>query len=344
MSGQKIGRRTFIVGTTLLAAGCGGSSSSEKESGASGNANQDDKYSIVATTSMVADIVRNVAGDRANVAGLLGESVDPHIYQPNRGDMLRMGDADMIVYSGLELEGKFGDAFEQLTKSGKPVIAVTEEIEKDYLRHPAEFEGHADPHVWMDVAAWHQCMEVVVKRLGAELPAEKEFFRSNADRYGAKLDELDAYAKKTIGSIPEEARVLVTAHDAFGYFARAYGLEVRSPQGLTTDSSPGVEDIVRIVDFLVERKISSIFIESSVSRDNIQAIVEGAKRKGHEVQLAGPLYSDAMGPSGEYEGTYIGMIDHNATMITRALGGEAPLKGMQGKLALHLLESTPAKK
>lgn len=328
-------RRTFLVASALACVGCSGQPSSDSEPGSSGSTTSttdEKKPKLVATTAMVADIVRQVAGKQADVTGLLGESVDPHIYQPNRGDMSRMGAADAVFYSGLLLEGKFGDAFEQLKKSGKPVIAVTEEIDEDYLRYPKDFEGHPDPHVWMDVSAWSQCVDVVARQLAILRPSHTDAFADNAQRYQTQLSELHEYAKRVIASIPEPQRVLVTAHDAFGYFGRAYNIEVRSPQGITTESSPGVNDINRIVDFLVERKLPAIFVESSVSRENIKAIIEGAERRGVDVGLKGPLYSDAMGPAGTYEGTYVGMIDHNATLITRALGGKAPAGGMQGKL------------
>ncbi len=328
-------RRYFLVVAVLACAGCGASGTDDSSSVIDNLPDStEERFTIVCTTAMVSDVVKQVVGEHAEVVGLLGESVDPHIYQPNRGDMQRLGSADLVIYSGLLLEGKFDDAFDQLEKGGKPVVGVTEQIEKSYLRFPKEFDGHPDPHVWMDVAAWSRCVEEVAKHAVIHLPEHEESILENAAAYRASLQELDDYVKKVIASIPEEQRVLVTAHDAFGYFARAYSIEVKAPQGITTESSPGVNDINRLVDFLVERKVKSIFIESSVSQENIQALIEGAKQQGLDVAIKGPLYSDAMGPAGEYAGTYIGMLDHNATLITRALGGNAPPGGMQGKLDL----------
>ncbi len=332
-------RRSFLVTSAFLCAGCGSPHSGENGSptvSESKPATKADKgpFRIVCTTAMVSDVVRQVVGEHAEVIGLFGEAVDPHIYQPNRSDMRRLNSADLVFYSGLLLEGKFGDAFEQLANGGKPVMAITEEIEKSYLRFPDEFDGHPDPHVWMDVSAWSRCVEQVSQRAAKHLPRHEQAILQNTAAYRTKLQELDDYVRGVIASIPQSQRVLVTAHDAFGYFSQAYSIEVRSPQGITTESSPGVNDINRLVDFLVERQVKSIFIESSVSQENIRAVIEGAKRQGLDVAITGPLFSDAMGPAGDYTGTYIGMIDHNATLITRALGGEAPVGGMRGKLEL----------
>jgi manganese/zinc/iron transport system substrate-binding protein len=292
-----------------------------------------ERYRVVATVSMVADIVRNVAGERAEVIGLLGAGVDPHTYKPTRDDVQRLLAADVVFYSGLVLEGRMGDTFAKVARSGKPVYAVTEEIDESYLLEPPEFAGHPDPHVWMDVAAWSECVAFVGEALAEFDPPRAEEYQKNAEAYRAQLAKLDEYCRKVIASIPEEQRVLVTAHDAFGYFGRAYGIEVRSPQGITTESEPSVDDINRLVDFLVERKVGAIFVESSVSEKNMRAIIEGAASRGWKVTIGGNLYSDAAGAPGTYEETYIGMLDHNATRIAQALGGEAPERGMNGKLS-----------
>ena len=319
----------------LLFAGCGpGGAASSADSTAPKLAAYPGKYpyTIVTTCSMVTDIVRHVAGDKANVVGLMGEGVDPHLYKATSNDVKQLMAADIVFYSGLMLEGRMSDTFTQVARTGKPVFAVTEGIDPSYLREPPEFLGHYDPHVWMDVSAWNECVALVHAELSKFDPPNAALYKENSERLRAQLKELDNYVKKVVASIPETQRVLVTAHDAFGYFSRAYGIPVRSVQGLTTESEPSVQDINDLVGFIVSRKVPSIFIESSVSEKNIRAVVEGARDKGWTVKIGGSLFSDAMGPEGTYEGTYIGMLDHNATLIARTLGGAAPDRGMQGKL------------
>jgi len=292
-----------------------------------------DQYTIVTTCGMVTDIVRGVAGERAEVIGLLGEGVDPHLYKPTRNDRKQMMAADVIFYCGLMLEGKMEEAFLEVADEQTLVVPVGEAIDKNRLRSPAELEGHPDPHVWMDVSLWQDCVREVARQLTEYDPESAAVYEDNAARLLAELSQLDTYARETIATIPTEQRVLVTAHDAFGYFAQAYGLEVKSVQGISTISEAGVKHINDLVDFVVERRIRAIFVESSVSKANITAIIEGAAARDWEVRVGGELFSDAMGPGGTYEGTYVGMIDHNVTTIAAALGGEAPADGMQGKLS-----------
>jgi manganese/zinc/iron transport system substrate-binding protein len=291
------------------------------------------RYRVVATVGMVADVVRQVAGDRAEVVGLIGEGVDPHLYKPARADVIALSQADVIFYNGLMLEGKMGDVLVQVARRGKPVYAVTEAIreQSDYVLTDAE--EHLDPHVWMDVGGWMRAVDVIADGLANFDPSHAEHYRARAAAYTEQLRELDAYAREVLGSIPEGQRVLVTAHDAFGYLGRAYGLEVRGIQGLSTESEAGVADIERLVTFLVQREIPAVFVETSVADKNVRALIEGTRARGHAVRVGGELFSDAMGPAGTYEGTYIGMIDHNVTTIARALGGTAPAGGMQGKLS-----------
>ena len=246
--------------------------------------------------------------------------------------MKLLQEANVVFYSGLKLEGRMQDALEQVNRAGRPVIAVTSKLEPSYLRSPPEFEGHHDPHVWMDVAAWSQCVDVVVETLSKIDPEHADEYQQNGKNYQAELAKLDEYVRTVIESVPASQRVLVTAHDAFGYFGRAYGIDVRSVQGVTTESEAGVHDVNRLVDFLVERRLPAIFVESSVNEKNIRAVIEGTDSRNVKVQIGGELFSDAMGAEGTYEGTYIGMLDHNATSIARALGGSAPDKGFQGRL------------
>lgn len=289
-------------------------------------------YKVVATVGMVADIVRQVAGDKAQVANVMAEGVDPHLYKPTRDDVVALNGADVVFYNGLMLEGKMSDIFVKIARSDKPVIAVTEALDDEKYVMTDEAE-HYDPHVWMDVRGWSMAVKAVAKALSEYDPSHAADYTKNAEAYAAELDKLDAYAKQVIGSIPEAQRVLVTAHDAFGYMGRAYGVQVRGIQGLSTESEAGVRDINELVDFLVANKIGAVFVETSVADKNIRALLEGAASKGHTVKIGGTLFSDAMGQAGTYEGTYIGMIDHNVTTIARALGGQAPEKGLNGKLA-----------
>ncbi len=290
------------------------------------------QYTVVTTIGMIEDVTRHIAGDRAEVIGLMGSGVDPHLYKPTRSDIRRLMDADVIFYNGLLLEGKMADALIRAATSGKKVHAVTELLDEQYLLEPEEFEGLYDPHVWMDPAAWSRTIDVIRDKLIEFDASGKDIYTANAAAYREKLAELDAYAERVLASVPEPQRVLVTAHDAFSYFGRRFGYEVVGIQGLSTESEAGVRDIENLVDLLVERNIGAVFVESTVSDRNIRALIAGAKARGHSVVVGGELFSDAMGNADAYEGTYIGMIDHNVTTIARALGGEVPERGMNGKL------------
>ncbi len=302
------------------------------EAGAPDTSRSNPAYRIVTTVGMVTDIVRHVAGERAEVIGLMGEGVDPHLYKPTRSDIQRLLSADVVFYNGLLLEGKMTDSLIRAATAGKKVFPVTELLDEQYLLEPEEFEGLYDPHVWMDPAAWSKAVEVVRGKLSEYDPSGAAHYRENAKEYIEQLDRLDSYAQRVLKSVPKQQRVLVTAHDAFNYFGRRFGFEVVGIQGISTDSEAGVQDIERLVDLLVDREIGAVFVESTVSQRNINALVAGAEARGHRVVVGGELFSDAMGAPGTYEGTYIGMIDHNVTTIARALGGEAPERGMQGKL------------
>lgn len=318
----------FLFG--LLLGGCG--AQSEPGGGDEHSASAEVPYAIVCTIGMVSDIVREVAGDRAEVEGLLAAGIDPHLYKPTRSDMARLMEADVIFYNGLLLEGKMTDALIGAATSGKAVYQVTELIDESYLIEPEDMEGHADPHVWMDPQAWAKAVEAVRDALTAYDPDGAAAYEASASRYLGELEGLDAYTVQVLQSVPEGQRVLVTAHDAFNYFGKRYGYEVVGIQGLSTESEAGVRDIEVLVDLLVEREIGAVFIESTVSERNVRALIEGARARGHEVVIGGELFSDAMGDDGTYEGTYIGMIDHNVTTIGRALGGQAPRDGYQGLL------------
>ncbi len=337
MSQHLLEIRVVMMGLLLSAAGCGTDGQSASPSGAGSRAtfSGDYPYQVVATCGMVTNIVQEVAGDRATVIGLMGEDVDPHLYKPTRADVKRLTEADVIFYSGLMLEGRMGDTLAKVGRTGRPVYAVTEGIDKARLREPKEFKGHWDPHVWMDVDLWSECVGFVATALSEFDPDGAAQYEENAKAYRAELKALDAYVFRVIASIPEDQRVLVTAHDAFGYFSDRYKIPVRSVQGISTDTQASLADINDLVSFVVDQKIKAIFVETSVNPRNIEAIIEGAGRLGWKVEVGGHLFSDAMGRGGTYEGTYIGMMDHNATTIARALGGKADKAGLHGRLSPH---------
>ena len=273
---------------------------------------------VVCTTGMVADIARNVALDHARVTAIMGEGVDPHLYKPNPSDVHQLSEAAIIFYNGLHLEGKMGEIFEQVSKA-RPVVAVGEHIDHAQLMTPIGAQGAHDPHIWFDVSLWAQTIDPVRDALAKLDPAHAAEFAVNADTYRARLATLHAEAKDAIARIPEGSRVLVTAHDAFGYFARAYGLEVHAIQGISTESEAALKDINDLVDLLVSRNVPAVFVESSVPPRNIEALVEGCRARGHSVRIGGSLFSDAMGAPGTPEGTYEGMVRHNVKTIVEGL-------------------------
>jgi len=315
--------RTFLVALgaslfSLFLLACGPSeTASESE--------LEERYRVVCTVGMITDIVRNVAGEYASVEGIIGEGVDPHLYKPTSRDVVKLSDADVIFYNGLLLEGKMTTVLERFAGQGKVVRAVTEAIlnESDYLLNKDGSTELTDPHVWMDVRGWLKAVPVIAASLSEYDPAHAEYYQASAAEYILQLQALDAYAKTTLATIPENQRVLVTAHDAFNYLGRAYGIEVRGIQGISTESEAGVRDLEDLVDFIVVNQIPAVFVETSVADKNVRALVEGARARGHQVVIGGSLFSDAMGQTGTYEGTYIGMIDHNVTTIANALGGKA---------------------
>jgi manganese/zinc/iron transport system substrate-binding protein len=311
----------------LALAGCGGADRTvPAEPGATRFPIQ-----VTASVGMVADIARNVGAEYVAVHQLLGPGVDPHLYKATRDDVQRLLRCDIVFYVGLMLEGKMIDALVKVGRS-KPVYAVTELIDEAFLLEPATAPGHYDPHVWMDIQAWSQCVGAVAEALSRYDPAHDADYAAQARRYRQRLAELHQYALASIGSIPPASRLLITSHDAFNYFGRAYGLEVQGVQGLSTESEAGLQRINELVDEIVRRDVQAVFIESSVPAKNIEALIDGAAARGHRVTIGGQLYSDAMGPAGTYEGTYVGMLDHNVTVVTRALGGAAPRKGLHGRL------------
>ncbi|WP_417833160.1 metal ABC transporter solute-binding protein, Zn/Mn family [Thalassospira xiamenensis] len=287
---------------------------------------------VVATTSMIADAARQVAGDRAKVTALMGPGVDPHSYRQTRSDIAAMARADLVLWHGLYLEAQLEEFFLDLEKR-RNVIAVGEAIGTSKLLSHAEYKGRYDPHVWMDPKLWETVVLAVRDALIKTDPEGEATYRANSDKHIADIEKLITYMQSVTKTVPEKSRVLLTAHDAFSYFGRGYDFEVLGIQGISTESEAGLRRVEELVDTIVDRKIAAVFVESSVPERNVRALIEGAAARGQKVEIGGTLFSDAMGEPGTYEGTYIGMIDHNATLITRALGGDAPATGMQGKLA-----------
>lgn len=316
----------------LCLAGFGMACTSENED-AKSKTTDNKPYRIVTSVGMVGDIVSNVAGNNAEVSVIMGAGVDPHLYTPTRDDVALMLEADAIFYVGLLLEGRMVDALISVGRN-KPVYAVTQLIDEKNL---IEAQGHYDPHVWMDVSVWSRAVDAVALALAEFDPANAADYQRNAEHYQQSLSTLHNYGLKRIETIPAKTNskpILITSHDAFSYFGKAYGLEVLGIQGISTVSEAGLKRINELIDLIVTNKVPAVFIESTVSQQNIQALIEGARARGHNIEIGGELYSDAMGPEDSYEGTYIGMLDHNITVVTQGLGGVAPTHGMQGKLSL----------
>ena len=291
--------------------------------------------SIVATTGMVADAARQVGGDLVQVNALMGPGIDPHSYRQTRSDIVAMTRADLVLWHGLYLEAQLEEMLLDLGRT-RTVVAVGEAVPAaERIAHP-DYEGRFDPHVWMDPDLWRHVVLAVRDTLSAARPEAASTFATNAEAHLADLARLSDYKARCLSSVPQAARVLLTAHDAFGYFGRAQGFEVLGIQGISTESEAGLNRIGELVDLLVARRIGAVFVESSVSDRNIRALIEGAAAQGHEVRVGGEVFSDAMGPDGTYEGTYLGMMDHNISTIAAALGGDVPPRGMDGKLSAGL--------
>ncbi|MDO3411007.1 zinc ABC transporter substrate-binding protein [Saccharibacillus sp. CPCC 101409] len=301
----------LILLTALLLAGCSGIGSAKGVS-------ENGKLLVTATTGMVADAAAEIGGEYVEVTTLMGPGVDPHLFKASQGDIRKLDRAKIIFYGGLHLEGNMSRILEKMQQS-KTVVAVTKNMPEDRLLSGEEEGTEYDPHVWFDVELWMSAARTVQDTLIAEDPANAEAYREQGARYLSELEELDAYVRGRMQEIPEEGRVLVTAHDAFGYFGRAYGVEVVGLQGISTAAEFGARDVSTLRDYLVERGIKAVFVESSLPARSMEAIVAGAAQKGHTVRIGGELFSDAMGEPGTAEGTYIGMVRHNADTIAAAL-------------------------
>lgn len=276
------------------------------------------KLRIVTTTGMITDIVRIVAAGEAEVTGLMGSGVDPHLYKASHGDVQKLDAADIVFYNGLHLEGKIADVLEKMART-KPVVAVGEAV-PDSLRIARDGGADAaDPHVWMDPALWAYTLEPIARELGTARPAKADLFHARADSLAAEFAALHDWAKWELKQIPAERRVLITAHDAFGYFGRAFAVDVRGLQGVSTATDFGLQDVTNLAEFITARKIKAVFVESSVPSKPLEAVLEGCRARGQNVAIGGTLYSDALGDPGTAAGTYTGMFRHNVSTIVSAL-------------------------
>ena len=268
---------------------------------------------------MITDLVENIGGDKISVQGLMGSGVDPHLYKASEGDVNKLAHAGLIFYGGLHLEGKLVDVFEKMSKRNIKTIAVSDGLDQKTLIGSENFASNYDPHIWFDVDYWAEIAKYVADNLAEASPENADFFHENAQKYQAELMTLKENLKETISTLPEEKRILVTAHDAFNYFGRAFGFNVVGLQGLSTATEAGVQDVQKLAAFIIENNVKAIFIESSVPKRTIEALQAAVKSKGHDVAIGGTLYSDALGNAGTAEGTYIGMFKFNVQTIVDVL-------------------------
>lgn len=303
---------TLLLTSSLLTA-CG---ASEPTAAAA-----DGRLQVTTTTSMITDIATVVGGDHVQVTGLMGAGIDPHLYVASEGDMELLQNADVIFYNGLLLEAQMAEILEQIGQR-KTVVAVTQGIDEQQLLPWAQYADEFDPHVWFDVSLWMKAVETVRDTLVAADATHAAIYAANATTYLAELAKLDAYVKAEAARVPVEQRILITAHDAFHYFGRAYGFDVRGLQGISTASEAGTADVQALADFIAEKQIKAIFVESSVPVRTIEALQAAVHARNFQVTIGGQLFSDAMGAPDSPAGTYIGMVRHNIDTIVGALLGE----------------------
>lgn len=305
-----------IIFSGLLLLGACSKSNTDPNPGVS---DQDGKIQIVATTTMLADLSRIIGGDFVEVEGLMGPGIDPHLYQASAGDVTALQKADIVVYNGLHLEGKMGTIFESLTEMDKKIIRAEDALDRNDLLSDEEDPIYFDPHIWFDVSLWKDVTKHFAEKMAEFDPDNASTYSSNAEKYLEELDEAETYIKNRIGELSEESRVLVTAHDAFQYFAHAYGFEVRGLQGISTDAEAGTADVRELADFIIERKIKAIFIESSVPHKNVEALQAAVQARGFDVEIGGELYSDSLGDQASGHDSYIETIKANVDTIVDAL-------------------------
>lgn len=308
----------FVLFTCFVA--CNGDKTAEK---ADNQANTDKKIKIVATTSMLEDAVKNVVQDKADIQSLMGAGVDPHLYKATQSDLGKLSKADIIFYHGLYLEGKMEDILLKMAKN-KTIVATANGIDKTKLLNlvepdPENPTHNYDPHIWFDVTLWMQTVEQITLTMMEKDAENATFYRKNAAAYLTKLEALHKKCQTQISSIPKKPRLMITSHDAFEYFGKAYDIEVKGLQGISTIAEYGLKDITNMVDLIIKRDVKAVFVESSVSSKSLEAVMAGCKKKGHDVKIAGTLFADAMGKKGTPQGTYIGMVEHNVKTVVEAL-------------------------
>lgn len=277
------------------------------------------KLQVVTTTSMITDMIKNIGGDAIEVKGLMGSGVDPHLYKASEGDVSKLVNADIIFYNGLHLEGKLVEVFEKMKHQNINTVAIGESLDKNTLIGSDYFASNYDPHIWFNVNHWKTATTFVIHKLTEIDPKNAEAYQINGKKYIAKLNELETALKNTIATLPKEKRILVTAHDAFSYFGKAYDFDVVGLQGLSTATEAGVQDVQKLANFIIEKEVKAIFVETSVPKRTIEALQAAVKSKGHQVTIGGTLFSDALGNAGTKEGTYIGMFEYNVNTIVNAL-------------------------
>ena len=275
------------------------------------------KLNVITTTTMITDLVKNIGGEHINLQGLMGSGVDPHLYKASEGDVTKLANANIIFYNGLHLEGKLVEVFEKM--KNKKTIAIGEALNKNTLISSEYFASNYDPHIWFNIDYWIQSTQFVTKKLSEAIPDKKLVFKANEKAYIEQLKNLKTKITTTIENIPKEQRILVTAHDAFNYFGKAFNFNVVGLQGLSTATEAGVKDVQKLSAFIIENKVKAIFVESSIPKRTIEALQASVKSKGHHVIIGGSLYSDALGNKGTAEGTYIGMYEYNVNTIVNAL-------------------------
>ena len=280
---------------------------------------ENQKVNVVTTTSMITDLLHNIGGDAIEVVGLMGSGVDPHLYKASEGDVSKLVNADVIFYNGLHLEGKLVEVFEKMENQDIKTIPVAEKLDKNTLIGSDYFASNYDPHIWFSIENWKIISQYVVQQLSSADPKNATTFETNGKIYLEKLNELEKRLNSTITTLPKEKRILVTAHDAFNYFGQAYDFDVVGLQGLSTATEAGVQDVQKLANFIIEKEIKAIFVESSVPKRTIEALQAAVRSKDHEVAIGGTLFSDALGNPGTKEGTYIGMFEYNVNTIINAL-------------------------
>lgn len=298
----------------LILSGCA-KSGEQKPSGSESSG----KLTVLATTTMLADLAENIGGDKTEVTALMNAGVDPHLYKASAGDVTLMQNSDVVVYNGLHLEAKLGEIIEKLDGGGKTVINISDAVNPQDIMASGDDESYPDPHIWFDVMIWKQAASGMAEELSKADPDNAAYYKENLASYEKQLDELHQYVIDKIEELPQPQRILVTAHDAFRYFGKAYNFSVKGLQGISTESEAGTSDVKNLADFLVENKIKAIFIESSVPKKNVEALQEAAKARGMDIAIGGELYSDSLGDKGSEAGSYIGTIRSNVDTIVNAL-------------------------